>query len=50
MADPEILHRWGLQPGNFAMLIAGPEPENSILEAVSAFLRRNFSSGSEVAQ
>jgi glycosyltransferase involved in cell wall biosynthesis len=39
-ADPEILHRWGLQPGNFATLIARPEPENSILEAVAAFSRR----------
>jgi len=39
-ADTEILRRWELQSGNFATLIARPEPENSILEAVSAFSRR----------
>lgn len=39
-ADPAPLHAMGLEPGRFLTLIARPEPENSILEIVSAFSRR----------
>lgn len=36
-ADPAPLAALGLEPGKFISLIARPEPENSILEIVSAF-------------
>lgn len=40
-ADPEpIRARWGLIPGQYVTSIARIEPENSILELVSAFARR----------
>lgn len=39
-ADPAPLGALGLEPGRFLTLIARPEPENSILEIVSAFGRR----------
>jgi glycosyltransferase involved in cell wall biosynthesis len=39
-ADPAVLQALGLVPGQYALLIARPEPENSILEAVRAFSRR----------
>ncbi len=36
-ADPACLAPLGLQPGNYVTIIARPEPENSFLEAVTAF-------------
>jgi glycosyltransferase involved in cell wall biosynthesis len=36
-AEPSILKQYGLEPDNYAILIARPEPENSILEIISAF-------------
>ncbi|WP_293882564.1 DUF1972 domain-containing protein [Sphingomonas sp.] len=36
-ADPAPLARLGLEPGRFFTLIARPEPENSVLEIVTAF-------------
>lgn len=40
-ADPEpIRARWGLVPGEYVTSIARIEPENSILDLVSAFARR----------
>jgi glycosyltransferase involved in cell wall biosynthesis len=36
-ADPALLDRFGVAPGGFALVIARPEPENSILEMVEAF-------------
>lgn len=36
----EPLARYGLRPGAYATLIARPEPENSVLEAVRAWSRR----------
>jgi len=35
-----VLAQYGLQPGGCAMVIARPEPENSILEIVAAFSRK----------
>jgi len=39
-ADSGVLAQYGLQPGGYAMVIARPEPENSILEIVAAFSRK----------
>jgi glycosyltransferase involved in cell wall biosynthesis len=39
-ADWPVLQRFGLTPKSYALLIARPEPENSLLEIVSAFSRR----------
>jgi glycosyltransferase involved in cell wall biosynthesis len=39
-AAPEVLERYGLKPGKYAIVIARPEPENSILEIVRAFSRK----------
>lgn len=39
-ADPTPLGALGLEPGKFLTMIARPEPENSILEIVSAFAKR----------
>jgi hypothetical protein len=36
-AEPELVRAYGLQPGRYAILIARPEPENSILEVVRAW-------------
>jgi len=36
-ASTEWLHEYGLEPGRYLTLIARPEPENSILEAVRGF-------------
>ena len=36
-ASTECLERYGVEPGNYALIIARPEPENSILEMVQAF-------------
>jgi glycosyltransferase involved in cell wall biosynthesis len=43
-ADPARLEPLGLTPGSYALVIARPEPENSILEIVRAFSRvqRNY--------
>lgn len=38
--DATVLARYGVVPGRYAMVVARPEPENSILEIVSAFSRR----------
>jgi glycosyltransferase involved in cell wall biosynthesis len=37
VADSEKLVPYGVQPKSYALLIARPEPENSILEVVKAF-------------
>lgn len=39
-ADAERLEQYGLTPGNYSIIIARPEPENNILEIVSAFSRQ----------
>lgn len=36
-ASREMLDRFGVEPGKYALLVARPEPENSILETVRAF-------------
>ncbi|CAI8863457.1 DUF1972 domain-containing protein [Pseudomonas donghuensis] len=36
-ADASLLERFALQPGQFSVIIARPEPENSFLEMVRAF-------------
>ncbi|MEZ5659003.1 MAG: DUF1972 domain-containing protein [Burkholderiaceae bacterium] len=36
-SDPSVLERFGIEPRSYAIVIARPEPENSILEIVSAF-------------
>ena len=40
-ADATVLQRYGLQAGKYAVLIARPEPENSILEVVKAWSRQH---------
>ncbi len=39
-ADPRHLERYGLKPNQYAIIIARPEPENSILEVVAAFAEK----------
>jgi glycosyltransferase involved in cell wall biosynthesis len=39
-AESSLLKPYGLAPGNYAILIARAEPENSILEVVSAWSRK----------
>ena len=39
-ADASLVEPYGLTPGSYAILIARAEPENSILEVVSAWSRR----------
>lgn len=36
-ADASLLQPFGLEPASYALMIARPEPENSILEVVTAF-------------
>lgn len=36
-ADPSVLDAHGLQPGGYALVVARAEPENSLLEVVTAF-------------
>lgn len=38
--DPELLVEYGLAPGRYIIVIARPEPENSIFEIVSGFSRK----------
>ena len=38
-ADPSLLEQYGLACGEYSVIIARPEPENSFLEMVSAFSR-----------
>lgn len=38
--DSGVLAHYGLQPGGYVMVIARPEPENSVLEIVAAFSRK----------
>lgn len=38
-AHQDVLNPYGLLPGNFSVVIARPEPENSLLEIVKAFSR-----------
>ena len=40
-ADESLLRELGLAPDGFALVVARPEPENSILEIVQAFSARN---------
>lgn len=40
-ADESVLSKFGLEQNKYAILIARAEPENSILEVVSAFSRRD---------
>jgi glycosyltransferase involved in cell wall biosynthesis len=39
-ADIELIARYGLTPGGYAVMIARAEPENSILEVVSAWSQK----------
>lgn len=39
-SDPAHLEQLGLEPDNFAVVIARPEPDNSIYEIVAAFSRK----------
>jgi glycosyltransferase involved in cell wall biosynthesis len=39
-ADVSLLTRYDIQPKNYAIVIARPEPENSILEIVQAFSQK----------
>lgn len=39
-ADPALLRPLGVRPHQYALVVARPEPENSILEIVSAFSAR----------
>jgi len=39
-SDSSYLQPYGLEPGKFALVIARPEPENSILEIVQAFSKK----------
>ena len=39
-ADVSLLSPYGLSPGSYSIVIARPEPENNILEIVSAFSSR----------
>lgn len=39
-ADKDVLLQFDLQPNKYALVIARPEPENSILEIVTAFSRK----------
>uniref|UniRef100_A0A831XMB6 Glycosyltransferase family 1 protein n=1 Tax=Geobacter metallireducens TaxID=28232 RepID=A0A831XMB6_GEOME len=38
--DPALIEPFGLQPRHYAILIARPDPDNMILEIVTAFSRR----------
>lgn len=38
-AEVSVLERWGLAPQGYALVVARPEPENSVLEIVRAFSR-----------
>ncbi len=38
-ADPALISHLGIEPGKYALVIGRPEPENSILEIVTAFAR-----------
>ena len=40
-ADTSVLQRYGLEAGKYAVLIARPEPENSILEVVKAWSQQH---------
>ncbi len=40
-ADASLLEPYGITPGQFSIIIARPEPENNILEIVSAFSQRH---------
>ncbi len=40
--DPHLLEPYQLAPNQYLLVIARPEPENSILEIVSAFSSRNW--------
>ncbi len=39
-ASPALLQSCGVEPGEYALVVARPEPENSILEIVEAFSER----------
>ncbi|MBX3415579.1 MAG: DUF1972 domain-containing protein [Pirellulales bacterium] len=39
-ADPALLEPYGVTPDRYALVVARPEPENSLLEIVRAFSRR----------
>lgn len=39
-ADPALIEPYGLVPGCYAMVVARPEPENSLLEMVRAWSRK----------
>jgi glycosyltransferase involved in cell wall biosynthesis len=39
-ADASLLQPYGLQPGGYVLVVARPEPENSILDMVRAFTAR----------
>jgi len=39
-ADKSLIEKYGITPNNYAIIIARPEPENSILEIVAAFSKK----------
>jgi glycosyltransferase involved in cell wall biosynthesis len=39
-ADESIIRGYGLEPGRYCLVIARPEPENSILEIITAYLEK----------
>lgn len=40
-ADSSLLELLGLQPGSYVLVVARPEPENSILEIIRAYSRKH---------
>lgn len=39
-SDPDILRQWNCEPNNYALCVARPEPENSLLSIVRAFSKK----------
>jgi len=39
-SDPEIVRRFSLEPGKYFLVVARPEPENSLLEIVTAYSKK----------
>ena len=40
-ADESLINDFGIQPGRYVLLVARPEPENTVLEIVRAFSRKS---------
>lgn len=39
-ADPTVLQEYGLEPKNYALIVARPQPDNNVLEVVRAWSRQ----------